>query len=103
MLSKLKQLQLEIDQAKIDKRDNSPITEGNTLKYQEADDTISRCRKEMREIILNAEFEETLRDKFAGQAMQGIMSYDSSVQHHGNTVAEWAYGIADAMLKQREL
>jgi hypothetical protein len=40
----------------------------------------------------------TLRDHFAGLAMQGIIyeGAESSVE-----VATWAYGMADAMLKER--
>ena len=45
----------------------------------------------------------TLRDYFAAKAMQGLMSEQS----HGNApsdtnVAEWAYRVADEMLKARE-
>ncbi|KAA1718407.1 hypothetical protein VKY16_14185 [Klebsiella variicola] len=50
----------------------------------------------------------TLRDYFAGQAMQGwLASYPESNQypvatHHENMVAELSYLMADAMLKARE-
>lgn len=50
----------------------------------------------------------TLRDYFAGQAMQGwLASYPESEQHpvatHSeNMVAELSYMMADAMLKARE-
>ncbi|HDO6829836.1 hypothetical protein [Klebsiella pneumoniae] len=50
----------------------------------------------------------TLRDYFAGQAMQGwLASYPESDQHpvathHENMVAELSYLMADAMLKARE-
>lgn len=50
----------------------------------------------------------TLRDYFAGQAMQGwLASYPESEQHpvathHENMVAELSYLMADAMLKARE-
>ncbi|EIY4982850.1 hypothetical protein ML064_002362 [Klebsiella quasipneumoniae] len=50
----------------------------------------------------------TLRDYFAGQAMQGwLASYPESEQHpvathRENMVAELSYLMADAMLKARE-
>ncbi|HBQ5641996.1 TPA: hypothetical protein L7572_002044 [Klebsiella variicola] len=50
----------------------------------------------------------TLRDYFAGQAMQGwLASYQESEQHpvathRENMVAELSYLMADAMLKARE-
>ncbi|WP_050885295.1 hypothetical protein [Klebsiella pneumoniae] len=50
----------------------------------------------------------TLRDYFAGQAMQGwLASYPESDQHpvathRENMVAELSYLMADAMLKARE-
>ncbi|EPG7935802.1 hypothetical protein WJC97_005321 [Klebsiella pneumoniae] len=50
----------------------------------------------------------TLRDYFAGQAMQGwLASYPESEQHpvathRENMVAELSYMMADAMLKARE-
>ncbi|WP_163613575.1 hypothetical protein [Klebsiella variicola] len=50
----------------------------------------------------------TLRDYFAGQAMQGwLASYPESDQHpvathHENMVAELSCLMADAMLKARE-
>lgn len=50
----------------------------------------------------------TLRDYFAGQAMQGwLASYPESTQHpvdthHEKMVAELSYLMADAMLKARE-
>jgi hypothetical protein len=42
--------------------------------------------------------DKTLRDEFAGLAMQGIIyeGAESSVE-----VATWAYGMAEAMLKER--
>ena len=44
-----------------------------------------------------------LRDYFAAKAMQGLMS----TQHiegalNNESVASWAYGVADAMLKERK-
>jgi hypothetical protein len=42
----------------------------------------------------------TLRDYFAAKAMQGMM-HDVS-QPVGEVIAEWAYQVADAMLKARD-
>ena len=42
----------------------------------------------------------TLRDYFAAKAMQGMM-YDAS-HPAGGVIAEWAYEVADAMLKARQ-
>ena len=42
----------------------------------------------------------TLRDYFAAKAMQGMM-HDVS-QPVGEVIAEWAYQVADAMLKARQ-
>ena len=42
----------------------------------------------------------SLRDWFAGMAMQGLMSYD--YDHDNEDVAKWAYEIADAMIAERE-
>jgi hypothetical protein len=45
----------------------------------------------------------TLRDYFAAKAMQGIMSDPIEVQPYTNDeLAQWAYQVADAMLKARE-
>jgi len=40
----------------------------------------------------------TLRDYFAGQALIGCLNYDRTM----NENIKYAYGIADAMLKQRQ-
>jgi hypothetical protein len=45
----------------------------------------------------------TLRDYFAAKAMQGLVAGSNpehSINLHG--AAEWAYNMADAMLKARE-
>jgi len=47
--------------------------------------------------------DEELRDEFAGLAMQGIMVGDNPASHHPEMVADWAYNIADAMIKKRKL
>jgi beta-N-acetylglucosaminidase len=45
----------------------------------------------------------TLRDYFAAKAMQGFMANKSNPMHYQpETDAQWAYTIADAMLKARE-
>jgi beta-N-acetylglucosaminidase len=44
-----------------------------------------------------------LRDYFAAKAMQGFMANKSNPMHYQpETDAQWAYMIADAMLKARE-
>jgi hypothetical protein len=44
----------------------------------------------------------TLRDYFAAKAMQGFMANKSNPMHYQpETDAQWAYMIADAMLKAR--
>lgn len=42
----------------------------------------------------------TLRDYFAAKAMQGELASGESSQKAEN-IAEWAYSVADAMLKAR--
>ena len=45
----------------------------------------------------------TLRDYFAAKAMQGFMANKSNPMHfQPENDANWAYSIADAMLKARE-
>jgi hypothetical protein len=45
----------------------------------------------------------TLRDYFAAKAMQGFMANKSNPMHyHAEEDGQWAYMIADAMLKARE-
>ena len=45
----------------------------------------------------------TLRDYFAAKAMQGFMANKSNPMHYQpEEDAQWAYMIADAMLKARE-
>jgi hypothetical protein len=45
----------------------------------------------------------TLRDYFAAKAMQGYMANKSNPMHFQPTEdAQWAYSIADAMLKARQ-
>lgn len=48
-----------------------------------------------------AETGTTLRDYFAAKAMQGLLS-DSDIKGKPQKFAEWAYEMADAMLKARE-
>ena len=46
----------------------------------------------------------TLRDYFAAKAMQGFMANKSNPMHYQpEEDAQWAYMIADAMLKAREV
>ncbi|SOY65632.1 Gp38 [Cupriavidus phytorum] len=44
----------------------------------------------------------TLRDYFAAKAMQGLCANNGYNQHSPATLANEAYGMADAMLKARE-
>ena len=45
----------------------------------------------------------SLRDYFAAKAMQGFMANKSNPMHYQpETDAQWAYMIADAMLKARD-
>ena len=44
----------------------------------------------------------TLRDHFAGLAMQGFLSSDINTKWDEDDIALIAYGQADAMLKRRE-
>jgi len=44
-----------------------------------------------------------LRDWFAGMAMQGMLSENSGVRYPTNELVEFAYQVADAMMKQREV
>jgi hypothetical protein len=51
----------------------------------------------------NAQTGMTLRDYFAAKAMQGFMANKSNPMHYQpEEDAQWAYMIADAMLKARE-
>ena len=44
----------------------------------------------------------TLRDYFAAKAMQGMLSTDRFGAASEETIADWAYEQADAMLRARE-
>lgn len=44
----------------------------------------------------------SLRDYFAARAMQGYRASDAYAMSAEETIAEWAYRQADAMLKARE-
>jgi len=44
-----------------------------------------------------------LRDWFAGMAMQGMLSENSGVRYPTNELVEFAYQVADVMMKQREV
>ena len=45
----------------------------------------------------------TMRDHFAGLAMQGLVAYPDDQQNMTYAeMAEWAYAMADGMLKARE-
>lgn len=44
----------------------------------------------------------TLRDYFAAKALQGMLAENGGGPMRNNTLAEFSYEIADAMLKARE-
>lgn len=77
------------------KDDGGPIAPTMITRQRIAPDTISESR-------MDVEGGLTIRDWFAGMALQGMManpSWDSTLRH---TVAENAYGYADAMLDARK-
>jgi hypothetical protein len=43
----------------------------------------------------------TLRDYFAAKAMQGMLSENSGIRYPTDELVEFAYKVADAMLKAR--
>jgi len=45
----------------------------------------------------------TLRDYFAAKAMQGMLSENSGIRYPTDELVKFAYTIADAMMKEREL
>ena len=44
----------------------------------------------------------TLRDYFAAKAMQGMLSENSGIRYSNEELAQFAYAVADAMMKARE-
>ena len=44
----------------------------------------------------------TLRDYFAAKAMQGMLSENSGIRYPTDELVDFAYKVADAMLKARE-
>jgi hypothetical protein len=45
----------------------------------------------------------TLRDYFAAKAMQGMLSENSGIRYPTDELVKFAYKVADAMMKEREL
>ena len=45
----------------------------------------------------------TLRDHFAGVALQGMLSNAQQQEYFDDNLAHLAYSLADAMMKEREL
>ena len=43
----------------------------------------------------------TLRDYFAGRAMQGMLSENSGIRYPTDELVDFAYKVADAMMKAR--
>ena len=57
-----------------------------------------------REGLINTSFGMTLRDWFAGMALQGFLSRSDAIgMSLADALATWAYEQADAMLKAREV
>jgi hypothetical protein len=46
--------------------------------------------------------EPTLRDWFAGLAMQGMLSEHSGIRYPTNELVKFSYEVADAMMKEKE-
>jgi hypothetical protein len=44
----------------------------------------------------------TLRDYFAGRAMQGMLCENSGIRYPTDELVNFAYAVADAMMKERE-
>jgi len=44
----------------------------------------------------------TMRDYFAAKAMQGMLSENSGIRYLNEELAQFAYAVADAMMKARE-
>ena len=44
----------------------------------------------------------TLRDYFAAHAMQGMLSENSGIRYPTDELVDFAYKVADAMMKARE-
>ena len=45
----------------------------------------------------------TLRDYFAAKAMQGMLSENSGIRYPTDELVDFAYKVADAMMKAREV
>ena len=45
----------------------------------------------------------TLRDYFAAKAMQGMLSENSGIRYPTDELVDFAYKVADAMMKERDL
>jgi len=45
----------------------------------------------------------TLRDYFAAKAMQGMLSENSGIRYPTDELVDFAYKVADAMMKAREI
>jgi hypothetical protein len=44
----------------------------------------------------------SIRDWFAGMALQGLIRHPDAVGEAEDTIAAWAYAAADSMIQQRE-
>lgn len=62
----------------------------------------SSTRQKRRQRLKFEEEEMSLRDRFAGMAMQGILSNPEFESLRQDMVTKWAYEIADKMLERRQ-
>ena len=62
----------------------------------------ARPHSEDKNFIHHAQAGMTLRDYFAAKAMQGMLSENSGIRYPTDELVDFAYKVADAMMKARE-
>jgi hypothetical protein len=62
----------------------------------------ARPHSEDTNFIHHAQAGMTLRDYFAAKAMQGMLSENSGIRYPTDELVDFAYKVADAMMKARE-
>jgi hypothetical protein len=62
----------------------------------------ARPYSEDKDFIHFAQSGMTLRDYFAAKAMQGMLSENSGIRYPTDELVDFAYKVADAMMKARE-
>jgi hypothetical protein len=62
----------------------------------------ARPHSEDKDFIHFAQSGMTLRDYFAAKAMQGMLSENSGIRYPTDELVDFAYKVADAMMKARE-